>query len=321
MASQGDAVVKASPDNPTTNKLPSGLSEEQIAEAVRQSGYPLQTVVAQQLLDNFRITEEWGFVDRETDEHRSLDIYAYRNLEDSGTEHLEPSLVLLVECKRADLPYIFFAAAIPRAPGDFPRVFGFKKEHFELHKQGSGYREVPPATFLRLHELPFVEQGPPISNAFTRSERKGKAVDLSGSVPFRNVILPLISALHHWQDLTKPVRQQDRYYPSLTLCICVLDAPMILASGTSKSPDLILSPWVRVFRQEAFRNHQWISYRHYAVDFVHQAFLSDFVQKHVLPFTNDFTKRLVEGKKMILAGKGRVADWDNWTWRDLQRVQ
>jgi hypothetical protein len=72
--------MKESPENPTSNALGSGLQPLQVEQAVERSGYPLQTIVAQRLLNNFHVTEEWSFVDRSDGKHRSLDLFAYKQL-------------------------------------------------------------------------------------------------------------------------------------------------------------------------------------------------------------------------------------------------
>ncbi len=43
-------------------------------DAVSNSGYPLQSVVAGQLPKSFHIEEEWVFLDKNTGEERTIDI-------------------------------------------------------------------------------------------------------------------------------------------------------------------------------------------------------------------------------------------------------
>jgi hypothetical protein len=70
--------------NPELNRLPEGITAGQLEWAVRLSGYPLQRVVAEQLLEAFEVTEEWGYVDRESNDRRTLDVFAYKNLRDTA---------------------------------------------------------------------------------------------------------------------------------------------------------------------------------------------------------------------------------------------
>src|SRR5437762_4458755 len=110
-------------DNPRGNQLPAGVDEGQLVDAVKASGYPLQSLVAQELASRFEVIEEWGYTDRTTKEHRTLDIYAFCELGD-GTGEGRPRLHLLVECKRSSLPFVFFPPGVPWMALDFPEVLG-----------------------------------------------------------------------------------------------------------------------------------------------------------------------------------------------------
>jgi hypothetical protein len=65
------------------------------------------------LQKSFSVTEEWGYQDRTTQEHRTLDIFAYRKLPEENRAGLliALALVLLVECKRSQNPYMCFSRA------------------------------------------------------------------------------------------------------------------------------------------------------------------------------------------------------------------
>lgn len=310
--------MNQSPDNPAQNKLPDGFRDDRITDAVRRSGYPLQTVVAQALLPRFQVTEEWGYSDRDTQEHRSLDLFASYTITKPAGSQLRPTLALLIECKRSALPYLFFRAAVPETPREFPAVLGLS-DNYELHVPG-GVRYISPSALLRLDEFRFVNSGPPLCNALAKSagEKNQKALKLSGTVPYKTTILPLISALEHLRLLYTPV--QPPYAPCVTLCICVLDAPMILVEGTPEDPQLTLSPWVRVVRGEAQQVERWFKYRQYVVDFVHRQFLADFLSQHLLPFADQFSDRVLQGEPLVLARKGKVSDANNWRWADLKPV-
>jgi len=163
-------AMKASPDNPTSNQLPAGVSLDQLVSAARESGYPLQTVVATTLLDhNFTVVEEWGYPDRETAEHRSLDVYAELELS-TRSAALMPKVRLLIECKRSELPYTFFVPAAPSVPLQFPTIIGLGTAKMQLHKANSS-TSVPFAKVLCCKDFKFVNPGPTIAAAFSRAER------------------------------------------------------------------------------------------------------------------------------------------------------
>ena len=304
--------------NPESNRLQAGVTAEDLEAAVRCSGYPLQRVVAEELLCDFRVTEEWGYLDRESKEHRTLDVFGFRRL--SEKTGLWLSTALLVECKRSELPYVFFEAAAPEVPREFPAVAGLHGKTPELHVGGVGSRSVPVAEFLRLADFAFVSQGPPVCNSFARTERKGKDLDLSGAVPFNQVVLPLVSALEHFINQHKSVGSREAVSACLALPICVIDGPMVSVKGGPEAPRIAMCPWVRVVRQEAAEERNWPSWRYYVVDFVHCAYLRTFLRDHLLPFAGQFAERALAQEQFLRAGKASVPDFDAWTFQDLRPV-
>jgi hypothetical protein len=306
-------------DNPESNRLQAGVTAEDLEAAVRSSGYPLQRVVAQELLCDFRVTEEWGYLDRESKEHRTLDVFGFRLL--SETTGLRLSTVLLVECKRSDLPHMFFEAAAPEVPREFPVVAGLRGRAPELHVDGAGFRPVPVAEFMRLADFAFVSQSPPVvCNSFAKVERKGKGLDLSGATPFNQVVLPLVSALQHLINQYKSAGSRDPVPACLALPICVIDGPMVLVQGGPVDPRIAMCPWIRVVRQEAVEESHWMSCRYYVVDFVHRAYLQTFLRDHLLPFVDQFAERALAQEQLLRAGKASVPNFDAWTFQDLRSV-
>jgi hypothetical protein len=72
-------------DNPKSNEIPAGIKEEDLAEVISRSGYPLQTVISNQLKKlSFLIEEEWAYIDSESkqEKERNLDILASKALWD-----------------------------------------------------------------------------------------------------------------------------------------------------------------------------------------------------------------------------------------------
>jgi hypothetical protein len=62
------------PENPSSNAIGGGVSEDSLKKAISDSGYPLQAVVADQLrktfeaskIDAYLIQEEWPYLDGDT---------------------------------------------------------------------------------------------------------------------------------------------------------------------------------------------------------------------------------------------------------------
>src|SRR5262249_25498787 len=143
--------------------------------------------------------------DRDTGKLRAIDLIAMRRFS-VDSEGAIPNLALVVECKRSDLPYVFFRTATSVSPPAFPAVYGLSSDRIAL-KSGELAQRVFGCDFVGLDDLPFITPGPPIASTFARVERKGKdkseevdrkgndKVNLSGSDPFNGIVMPLVGAM------------------------------------------------------------------------------------------------------------------------------
>ena len=110
-------------DNPPENRLGPNVEEKALLDAIEVSGYPLQGRAARILGEAFAVTEEWGFLQGDKDPvHRSLDLFCWRTLDQTDLPSLKCYLATLAECKRSDLPYVFFQDVVPRPIPQFPLV-------------------------------------------------------------------------------------------------------------------------------------------------------------------------------------------------------
>lgn len=322
--------MRVDPKNPPENILPAGTTPEALIAGIEASGYPLQGVVASQLKSDFDVVQEWGYIDRDTKEHRSLDVHAHRWLEDDRTANIQPSLSLLIECKKSSKhPYVFFRDVVRRKWSHFPRVSGIGHDSVPLSAGGTT-RYYSASEVMGLPKLAFIGKGPAQCSSFGSGEPKPKSkpgtkqeakpkygtVKLSGLEPFHSIVLPLAKAVDYAVELN-PYRRQPTFFPSVLLCIAVLDAPMVLVESPQTTSDPVLTPWVRIRRQEAPKDGpQRAEYRHYAIDVVHAAFLSDYIAQHVLPFAQEFARRAQRLRAILVEG-GSVQDLDNWSWDQI----
>jgi hypothetical protein len=274
-------VMRQSRENPRGNALPPGVSEADISRTIEMSGYPVQGRVAALLKGAFYVTEEWGYTDRETESHRSLDIFAHRKVGDGC------SIDLLVECKRADLPYVFFRSVVERQYPGVPAIAGIPGDGITLLYNRKGYSTsvvVPPAAIL------FGDAEPHNTAAsLSAMHRKGSGFELSGSVPFNKTVLPLANAVDYCMA-TFGSASRDVPLPRLLLPIAVIDGPLIRVEHPNSLNDPLLQPWIRVVRQESHGRHP--KRRFYEVDFVHIEFMEQFITEYVLPMANTFADRV-----------------------------
>jgi len=313
--------MRAGPSNPETNKLHEGTKEEGLIEAIRISGYPLQGIVAQKLLRKFDVTEEWGYLDPETETHRSLDVYAFKAFPDEKEPSIQPGIVLLIECKRSHHPYIFFEDVTEKPVWRFPRLGGVKKM-IDVRAKGTNRSTLLSGDqILGLQSLPFVKPGPPRCAVFSKGIPQGKEVRLSGAEPYNELLLPLARASDHALKRLKPADSPKILFASLVLSLSVLDAPMVLVENPEKPEDPLLTPWVRVIRHEVTKDPMsWDPFRHYAVDVVHVDYLDTFIENSLLPFASEFAGRAREKVGVFFTG-GEVADLEAYDWKDIRATR
>lgn len=158
---------------------------------------------------------------------------------------------------------------------------------------------------------------PPVCTTLVRAHRKGDALELSGSDTFNSVVLPLVSAIEHWHGHNKGYGE-NRFWPALSLCISVIDAPMILAEGTPEEPLLTLQPWVRLKRQESIAESDGRRRpTYYVIDLVHRAYFRDFIEHHLDEFALFYGERARTLGRVLAECQARVSNLDSWAWSNL----
>jgi hypothetical protein len=295
-------------DNPPRNVLASGITEAAVQEAITRSGYPLQTQVAEKLSGEFHVREEWSYLDRDSSGLRTLDVLASRVLYDidAPQPRARPELSLLIECKRSELPFVFFATRRRPWLQNFPMIAGLRANSLHLFTDDNlSTWNLPILRALGLDTHSFLTDVP-ISSTFSKCVRRsGGGVELSGEESYNSVVLPLIKAAAHFEQAEAP-RPNFYYFDAhITVPIAVLDAPMVLVETSNAQPKSRLVPWVRVARHEYDGDTEdWRKDRLWAIDVVHIDYLETYVAKHVQPFAEAFGRLAVAHHEELATGEG-----------------
>ncbi len=318
--------MKQKPSNPERNRIPAGIGEADLIKGIEKSGYPLQSVVAERLVKRgFAVTEEWGYSDRDSGEPRSLDVLAASEHRFDLRAEVIPGIVIMIECKRSEHPYIFFRMVTSPDLLWFPSIFGLPHGGVSLKESKNPARHeiVLASRALGLSELPFVSLGTERAASFSQAIPHGKnRVDLSGTDAFNNLILPLSKAADHARSVYGHGHglRYNTVFARAAFSMAVLDAPMILIEGPDQALDPVYSPWVRIIRQEP--NVGILSgdapFKHYAFDAVHIDFFDEYLEKHLSRFAQEFARRAEKLGEVFLDG-GEVRSLDSWSWNEIQR--
>lgn len=107
-------------------------------------------------------------------------------------------------------------------------------------------------------------------------------------------------------------------FPTLTLAICVLDAPMVVVDAASDR--YTFQSWTRVVRRDvAPRGDARPGHRSvFVVDVVHSEFFETLLSGHISPFVQVFTERVARNPKLLREKYGTVDDVRQWNWDDVR---
>jgi hypothetical protein len=311
-------------NNTPLNQLGPGVTEEQVRNAIDKSGYPLQMYVSDLFRSKpgkkepFAVTEEWCFVDRDTQELRNLDMLAALRLHGWKPQpRVRPQLTVLVECKQSELPFIFFETREKPHLVTFPPVVGLRSDKVQIttdDEKSSWHYTVSHALDL---DQDYFQKEPIFSFNLSKCVRKGKELELSGSDAYNGLILPLVKALQHFITINQPVKTAEYFDAHLALALAVIDAPML---SVTVEPDrgtcLVANPWVRVLRHEHVDGEaRFASEKLWVIDAVHKHFLNTYVDQHLLPFADRFAERVLRHPTELADSRGFVPGMgaDCWT--------
>lgn len=310
--------VKIYEKNPTSNKIPSGITEDAIDKAVLKSGYPLQTRISKNLSDRFFVQEEWSFVDKKTGDVRNTDILAERSFwdEDKKQPRVRPTLNLIIECKRSELPYIFFLSEDTPSVPHFPFIVGLHDDNIIL-KTGDDPStwQMPILSCLGLDDEKFLKGDVNFCSKFSKCERKGDDLILSGETPFNGIVHPLLNAMNHFKIAEHPIESAYYFDFHIVLAVGVLDAPMIGVKLVGNKHELVSLPWVRVIKHQTDKNPDFSHRRNvFAIDIVHADFLDTYINDNVFPFVTKISELVIKHQNVIANGEGYVPQSKN-IWR------
>lgn len=303
--------------NPASNTLPQSIDYNGLLEAIDISGYPLQGIVASKFAKHFNVEEEWGYIDRDTGQHRSADVCAM--LVHNAVPPFCSDAVLL-ECKRSKHPYVFFKS-LTQGGGAVPMITGVPSHRITLLQTGDASKQVrmDVRDLFGLSTFPFVST-PPLCSSFARATPSGKRVELSGDDFYASLILPLVKAADHMAGINRTAQKQfhKSCVPESILLVAVVDAPLILVESPNDSKNPIMCPWLRVARSEAPTHSDELSpYRRYGIDVVHADYLDSFLSNYLMPFLTAWQER-VKALHGVLERGGEVDDIDNWKWDSVR---
>ena len=316
--------MKASKNNPESNKLSQGVEDGQLGKAISSSGYPLQTVVASLLSSSFHIQEEWSFTDPDSQDIRTIDLLAERPLYEykEPQPRIRPTLNIVIECKQSELPYIFFLSKNKPVAPKFPVFAGLSSDKIIITSDddpSSWHFSILDTLGMLNHS--YLRDDPEFCCTFSKCVRKGKNLELSGSQPYQGLVFPILKAVNHFRKLETPPSTALYFDCHLTIGIGVLDSPMVGVQVHENGSDMKLIPWVRVLRHQAPIKENGMLHRMntFAIDVIHKDFLLNYINNNLMPFANEFSTAALRHQEVLASNKGFVSGMGRDGWTDIEK--
>jgi hypothetical protein len=239
--------MKIHSDNPSSNAMGPGISEESLKQAINESGYPLQAVAADQLkktfeaskLQSFLIQEEWPYIDSDTGTVRSLDIHARAMFETKQDTYVRPMIDLLIECKQIELPTVFFVRPKVLGPRmDYPRLAGNPHDLITVVSSPDSDRYSLTLGHILGFESHEFNTLPTLAISMARVHRRGSRLELSGEDTYPNIVRPLAKATDYFVAGSKSNAAQQVYFDlHMLVSVAIIRGPMIGTSSSDNSDD------------------------------------------------------------------------------------
>jgi hypothetical protein len=228
---------------------------------------------------------------------------------------------LLIECKRSEMPYIFFASDSRPGRGGFAvSVAGLHQDEISVRTDD----DMSTWSFTTLRALgladhTFVADPPRVAMTFSKAARRGKELELSGTDPYQSLVLPLTKALRGYTGRIAPPKTAMYFDLVLPLAVAVIDGPMVVASVAQSGVSYELHPWVRVYRHDVdmAAARRFEREKLHAIDCVHSDWLEEYLLQHLNPFAEEFGRRSLVHDHEIATGSAFAEGMNRDSWSDL----
>lgn len=308
-------LVKTSEGNPVANVIPAGMTEAAVLEAVNSSGFPLQVAVSRRLnaITNYpavEVFEEWTFVDSDEHKERALDLVLELKLPFEPPDLTYGSIAMLIECKASKQPFVFFEAPLPydlREQRVYPRIVGLKHSRVKLHvKTGvPPYVTIVPQQLVAVKDIAITASPSAHAHTYTKVIPDGKKLSASGAEAYNSIVLPLMKALRHYERIKQPAPGHSHFHAIAVFPVAIINGPIMYSPLDGSG--LIMAPWIRLSKHELFESDVPVYRDSLAViDFVHADYFERYLTDFILPFADQYAKRVKRQAPILATGEGVI---------------
>ena len=174
-------------------------------------------------------------------------------------------------------------------------------------------------SILELERHTFINE-PECCSSFAKCERVGRNLQLSGEEVYRDLVLPIMKAMHHFQLAETPVQTALYFDCHLSFGVAVIDAPIVGVTLYKQSHKIKLIPWVRLVRHETGEVPDWTHRMNlFAIDLIHKDYFKSYLNEHLIPFAQEFSRLAIRHQKILVSGKAFVSGMGKGPWGNFEQ--
>jgi hypothetical protein len=276
-------------------------TNEEIMDAICQSGYLMEQDVASQLEAlKFHVKTNVAFEDREEGKSREMDVSAIKRVAVNESAKVSAFIELVVECKNSNNPLVFITRS--KNDGDTnasPEQFRFPMKYQMRKDLGGGrglYRELNGFFHLGFDKIHYRHRQSAKAVQFCRIDRKGSAWHANHGGLYDAIFYPIAKAVTaRLADVPRSTGRAEWKYIWLLFPVVVTRGSVLVVDSAKADPFPEPQPWVGFSRELKSAKLSGT----YSVDFVRQDQLDAFVRECIDPLA-ELAKELVETKADFL---------------------
>ncbi|MET3349569.1 UNVERIFIED_ORG: hypothetical protein ABID57_001241 [Arthrobacter sp. UYEF1] len=284
--------------------MAAGPSPEEVLSALKVTGFLLEQEVLRMVEDHgFYADISRAYDDPDEGKSREIDVFGWKPFYVHERRDCVFGIRLIIECKNPKSPYVVIGHT-PNS-GEKRGMGGGYSFWTPLVEIGTTPHPNVPARYSVHHLSPpdllgFADlEGSPtnehfVGNQLIAMERKGTEWFAGNSHIFDGIVMPMLKAMSHHQQVNRnvrsgPLQTGEQSHNSLTVPILVTSNQIFEVNTDNEPSEAVAVPWTNVTRQVKTKDVQ----RTIKIDVVQASHLSDFLEQRVLKF-GDAAAQLIQ---------------------------
>ena len=277
-------------------------SSDEIVDALKSSGYLMEQEVASKLETlGLHVFTNWAFEDPDEGKSREMDVRAIKRVAHNEETGLSAFVELLVECKNSINPFVFIRRKKNETDNLYtPEELVFPISEYQankaLGKNRGLMKKIKPFFHLGFDKKHYDFNRSHKAVQFCRIDRKGKTWTANHGGLYDALFYPLAKAITIRKKDILPRRCQQSRNFWLLVPVVVVSGDICIVDSDQSDPRPEIVNYLTFQREIRSGN---INGR-FAVDFVRQQYLADFVNNCLQPLISRMSALVNDEAELVL---------------------